>query len=336
MFSWAGASQFEGGDVSKFVGHGATGSGEFGSFLASVFGGDAENFVYTGLQDTPLGRLASFDFNVPLAKSHYRYSSLGKDYITVAYHGSFYADDESGELKRLDLQTSEFSTGDVCHVADSIDYGMATIGKNQFMLPTKSSMDVIYRNATESLNETTFSGCREYVGDSTIRFDVDDDGNTTGAVSKATLKPLPPHIHLRVHIEPTIDSATAAAGDPITGVVEGPVKEKGEVIVHAGDKLHGRLLRLEQTVGGVNSRWTVAILFETIERNGIEQKILLKPNDDGDRTPVYPSRIGRGSSVSPVTASLTAERPSGGGIFSFIESGNLILGKKFESEWETR
>jgi hypothetical protein len=335
MFSWAGASHFETGDVSQFVGHGATGSGEFGSFLASVFGGDAENFVYTGLQDTPLGRLASFNFNVPLSKSHYQYSSSGKSYITVAYHGSFYADDESGELKRLDLQTSEFSSGDVCHVADSIDYTMTKIGASQFMLPSKSSMDVIYRNATESLNETTFSGCREYVGDTTIRFDVDDDGNATGPVSKAALKPLPPHVRLRVHVDPPIDSATAAAGDQIIGVVEMPVKEKNEVIVHAGDKLHGRILRLDQTVGGLTPRWTVAILFETIERNGIEQKVLLKPSDDGDRTPLYPGR-GRGSTISPITTSLTAERPAGGGIFSFIESGNLVLGKKFESDWETR
>ena len=108
MFSWAGASQFDTGDVSQLVSRGATGSGEFGSFLNSIFGGDADRFVYTGLRDTPMGKLATFDFNVPLAKSHYQYSSTGKYYQTVGYHGSFYADPESGDVEKLALEAADF------------------------------------------------------------------------------------------------------------------------------------------------------------------------------------------------------------------------------------
>jgi hypothetical protein len=336
MFSWAGASKFEGGDVSQLVGRGATGSGEFGSFLASIFGGDAEDFVYRGLRDTPLGRLASFDFNVPLAKSHYRYSSGTNAYSTVAYKGSFFGDPDTGDLRKLELEAVDFPSHDVCHIADAIEYTRTTIGPNSFVLPKSSTMDVIYQNATESLNETMYSGCREYVGESTIRFDVDENGNTAESAAKREgLKPLPPKTRLRVRISPPVDSSTAAAGDSITGVIDAQVKDKGEVLVRVGDKLHGRLLRLEQTMGA-NPRWIVAILFETLERSGIEQPVNLHAVDDGDRTPLPPSRIGRGYS-SPVTGgSLTSERPAGGGIFSFIEFGNLVLGQKFESEWETR
>ncbi len=335
MFSWAGASKFESGEITSLIARGASGSGEFGSFLASVFGGDAEDFIYRGLADNALGRVASFDFTVPLAKSHYRYSSSGKAYTTVGYRGSFFADPETADLRELDLEATDFPVSDgVCRVEDKIEYARTQIGANTFMLPHNSSMDVVYSNSTESLNETTFSGCREYVGESTIRFDVDENGNTADTAKRPELKPLPPKTHLRVRIDPPVNSDKAAAGDPITGVVTNPVKEKGEVIVKAGDKLHGRIVRLEQDMGNL-PRWTVAILFETLERNGIEQKVSLKPDDDGDRSPSG-SPNGRGR-ISPVAAnSIRSERPAGGGIFSFQEFGNLVLGPKFESEWETQ
>ncbi len=338
MFSWAGASQFETGDINSMVARGASGSGEFGSFLASVFGGDAEGFLYRGLKDTPLGRLAVFDFNVPFAKSHYRYTT-GKGYAIAAYHGSFYADSDSADLKELDLEANEFPPGEqVCRVGDTIQYARTTFGKNSFLLPNTSAMDVIYRNSTESLNETSFANCREYVGESTIRFDVDENGNVPEAEKRTELRPLPPKTRLRVRINPPVNSATAAAGDPIVGVVDAAVKVKGEVVVRVGDKLRGRIVRLEQTLGPT-PRWTVAILFEAIERNGFEQTVSLKPIDDGDRSPVGPVGGGGrrgGFTAAPPPGTITNERPAGGGIFSFAESGNLVLGQKFESEWESR
>jgi hypothetical protein len=338
MFSWAGASQFESGDITQLVGHGATGTGEFGSFLAGVFGDEAEGFLYKGLRDMPFGRVASYDFTVPLAKSRYQYTSNSKSYTTVGYYGSFFADPDSADLRELDIEATEFPpTDNVCRVEDKIQYARTQIGQNSYMLPKTSSMDVIYRNATESLNETSFAGCREYVGESTLRFDVDENGNTAEAAARPELRPLPPKIRLRVKMNPPVDSATSAAGDPITGVIEFAVKQKGETIVRAGDKLLGRVVRLEQTLMPA-PHWTVAVLFETIERNGIQEKVQLRPVDDGDRTGQLPVAVGRGglSMSVPSFGGIVSERPAGGGIYVFSESGNLVLGPKFESEWETR
>ena len=336
MFSWAGASQFESGDMSEVVSRGATGSGEFGSFLMSVFGGEAEGFLYRGLRDMPYGRVSSFDYTVPLAKSHYQYTT-GKGYTTAAYHGSFFVDPDTADLKELDIEADSFpGEEELCRVQDKIQYARTQIGQNSYALASNSSMDAIYRHGTESLNETVFSGCREYVGESTIRFDVDENGNTPESAKRAELKPLPVKTRLRVKISPPIDSATAAAGDPITGVIESAVKQKGVTLVNAGDKLRGRILRLEQTVIPT-PRWTVAILFETISRSGIEEKISLKPLDDGDRAPDVPQSMGRrGGAPAAVASNVTTERPAGGGIYTFSEPGNLVLGPKFESDWETR
>ena len=73
IFSWAGAGKFETHDVDKLVGDGASGSGEFGSFLASVFGGAPDAIRYAWLRND----LAQFEYNVPVAKSNYRYRTNG-------------------------------------------------------------------------------------------------------------------------------------------------------------------------------------------------------------------------------------------------------------------
>jgi hypothetical protein len=333
MYSWAGASKFDSEDISHIVARGTSGSGEFASFLTGVFGGDAEKFTYSGLKDLPIGRLAVFDFAVPVESSHYRYTVDAKGYATIGYRGSFFVDPATADLRELDVDVNEFpQTSGVCRVQDKIEYAQTKIGDDTFLLPSHSSMEVLYGNSTESSNETTFSGCREYVGDSTIRFDVDENGNTPDEVKRRELPPLPPKTRLRVRIDPPVDAATAAAGDPITGVVISTVKEKGVVLVNAGDKLKGRIVRLEQTVRP-EPQWTFAIVFGTLERNGVEEKVSLKPDDDGDRSSMA-TMTGR---IHPQPArSITDERPAGGGIFSIRQSGDLVLGQKFVSEWETR
>jgi hypothetical protein len=60
------------------------------------------------------------------------------------------------------------------------------------------------------------------------------------------LKSLPAKTRVRVRIDPLISSDTGAAGDEITGLVDRDVKLKGQVVVRAPDKLHGRVLRFEQ------------------------------------------------------------------------------------------
>src|ERR1035441_2270332 len=73
IFSWAGAGKFESHDVGSIVGGGASGSGEFGGFLMSVFGNETDQIRYGGQRND----FAVFNFTVPLAKSGYRYRSNG-------------------------------------------------------------------------------------------------------------------------------------------------------------------------------------------------------------------------------------------------------------------
>ncbi|MDP9170230.1 MAG: hypothetical protein M3N54_06415 [Acidobacteriota bacterium] len=328
MFSWAGARSFESGDLSELTSSGSTGTGDFGAFLASVFGGYAQDFRYVGEQDTSLGRLAAFEYTVPLARSHYSYRTGNGGKGTIGYGGTFYAAPATADLKRLVVDARDFSSGEVCHVLDTMDYATVKIGAGDFLLPNVSRMVVLYRNGEETANETHYSGCHEFTGETTIRFDDPDEPNTPAAVTKLALKALPPRTQIKVKIDPPIDSATAAAGDPITGLVEHDFKQGGKVIVRASDRLHGRLLRLEQFMFP-EPHWVVAIRFEAIEREGVEQPVELRPLDDGDRSPPRTSRSRAGRIPLP-------ERPARSGIFVLPGLGNLVLDQKFHSEWETK
>ena len=240
----------------------------------------------------------------------------------------------TAELKRLVVDATEFPSGDVCRVYDTMDYTRVKIGSGDFLLPDVSRMTVLYRNGEESQNETHYSSCHEFTGESTIRFDDADEPTSPSAVAKEALRALPPRTQIRVKIDPPVNSETAAAGDPITGVVEHEVKEKGQVVVRTTDRLHGRVLRLEQFLVP-SPHWIVAIRFDSIERDGVEQSVTFRPLDDGDRSPPPLQQFGRRMVQSAPRTDLP-ERPPGAGIFAFASIGNLVLDQKFHSAWETK
>jgi hypothetical protein len=299
MFSWAGAGKFETDSLEKLVGTGSTGSGDFASFLTSVFRVGPDTVRYLGIQNDS----AVFEYNVSLARSHYTYTTRGRQ-NTIGYGGSFHVDPIDGELQRLIVETEAFPAGEqACQATDVMDYHTVKIGSGEFMLPEVSTMNVLFQSGGESRNETRYSDCREYVGESTIRFD--DVETTAGtANSKAPLRPLPPGLRLQVALSSPIHGETAAAGDAVTGIVLHDIKDKSAgVLVHEKDRVHGRILRIEQEFLP-SPRWTVVLRFETIERNGAEQPVTLEQ--------------------------------VGGNEFHFPVHGALALDSKFHSEWQTR
>ena len=302
-FSWAGARQFETSRVDDLVKSGATGSGEFVSYLTSVFGADTDSVTYLGQ--------SLFGFNVPLAKSHYTYSTNGPD-RTAAYHGSFVVDPATAELKRLTVVADQFPSGDdVCRVEDNMDYHRVKIGNGDFLLPAAATMDVLFGDGIESVNEIGYSDCHEYAGEATIRFD--DDASAPGSPKKegpapasaAAARQLPAGLRFRIGLTSPIRSETAAAGDAVTGVILHEIKDrKLGIIAREKDVVHGRILQLEQHMYPL-PRWLLSIRFDTLEHDGVEQPLALK------------SRERRG-------------------IFVFAQAGNIVIDQSFHSEWETR
>src|SRR5580698_9623717 len=294
-FSWAGARRFETSHVDELVKSGATGSGEFVSYLMSVFGNDTDSIGWLGQ--------SLFAFNVPLEKSHYRYRTSGPE-RTTGFHGTFLVDPASAELKRLTVVADEFPTREAaCRVEDTMDYHRVKIGNGDFLLPEAATMDVLFNEGIESVNEIGYSDCHEYAGESSIHFD--DDAAPDPAQPAAPARQLPPNLRFRIGLTSPIHSETAAAGDAVTGVILHEVKDrKLGIVARENDIVHGRILQLEQHMYPF-AGWVLAIRFDTLEHAGVEQPLVLKSKERS-------------------------------GTFVFAQAGNIVIDRSFQSEWETR
>jgi hypothetical protein len=301
MFSWAGAGRFETDALEKLVPGGVSGSGDFIGFMASIFGGEAVTVRYTGLA----GDQARFEYDVPQARSHYQYRSDGGQKIT-GYGGAFFLDPDDAELMKLVVDTAPFPAGEpLCQVEDTMNYQRIRIGSGDFLLPEVASMDVMYRSGDEAMNETHYSDCHEFTGESTIHFDDVDTSAGAAPAASGALAPLPAKLRLRIGFTKPIDGETAAAGDPVVGVLLEDAKDKARgVVAHRNDRVYGRIVRFEQHVIP-NPRWIVQIKFDRIERSGVQQ---------------------------PVNLALLGNEP----FLTFPERGNLVIDQTFHSDWETR
>lgn len=338
MFSFAGANRFDSESIEGLALSGATSSGDFGTFLASVFGADAEQFRYVGEKEIPLGTYAAYEYTVPVGKSHYSYKNGRGGGGVIGYYGTFFAAPGPALLRRLVVEADRFPTGEICRMRDTLDYTRLKVGSGDFLIPEVSTMEILHRDGEETRNETHYSNCHEFTGESTIRFDDPDeaaDPKSAANAAKAALRALPSKTRVTVKIDPPVNSDTAAAGDPITGVVEHEVRQKGQVVFRTTDRLQGRLLQLEQAMLP-QPRWTVAIRFDSVSRDGVEEPVTFRPVDDGDRTPEPPRMMGRRMQPMPGRTVPVTSRPPGAGVFLFTQAGRLALDAKFHSQWEVK
>jgi hypothetical protein len=210
----------------------------------------------------------------------------------------------------ITVVADQFPPGDeVCRVEDNMDYHRVKIGNGDFLLPEAATMDVLFSEGIESVNEISYSDCHEYAGRATIRFD--DDAVAIGAPKSegpqpaAPARQLPPGLRFRIGLASPLRSETAAAGDAVTGVILHEVKDrKLGLIARENDVVHGRILQLEQHMYPFQ-RWLLAIRFDTLEHDGAEQPLALKPRERG-------------------------------GTFVFAQVGDVVIDQSFHSEWETR
>lgn len=321
IFSWAGARKFEAHDVAGVVGNGATSSGDFGAFLGSVFGGAPDAIRLLGISNG----LALFEYNVPRDKSGYRFRANGSA-RNRAFNGSFDVDPATGALKQMTVETEDFDRNDnVCRIQHTMKYAPVKISDSDFLLPEVTTLEGLYRDGSIALNETHYSACRAYVGESTISFgDAEPAGGQAAAESAS--RPLPPNVRVAIGLSKPIDTATAAAGDPVEGILLQNAVDKQAVVAKANARVYGRILRLELDLDSP-PRWTVGLRFDTIVRDGIEQAISLNPLDDGVRSA---QRL----KLRPNGA--VADKPQGSGLFIFPGSVDFVLDQKFHSEWQTR
>ncbi|MBZ5621059.1 MAG: hypothetical protein LAQ69_20375 [Acidobacteriia bacterium] len=278
IYSWANSSEFDSRQIHQIVGEGATSTGEFGTFLSDIFDNPGTKFSYEREASAGGRALLEFSYRVPVQASHYRVRAdlgLGQgadSWHTTGYEGSFSIDPESMELVRLTIQTDRLPpTTEICQATTALEYQRVRIGAEDVLLPRSSQLHIVSRNARETINVTTFSGCRQYGAESTLRFgDEPADANSGGKDAAAARVPLPAWLPITLALVAPIDTGAAAAGDLVTARVAQAVRAPNSktILVPAGATVLGRITTMEHHLTPKNY-FLIGMAFDTLEVNGV-------------------------------------------------------------------
>ncbi len=255
MFAWPGSKKFESDDLRSLISSGAYGNGNFALFARAVFLTSAPTFVYRGEEPIQGRNLLRYDFRVTRISSGYQIRVSDHEAI-VPYHGSFWADPKTLDAARLEVFGDDIPTElGLTYSSDRIDYARAHIGDEDFLLPSESELEMRLLTGEENRNFVRFSACRQYTGESVLRFD-----DPTVAADPSQKPPdeeivLPEGLEVRVALSDDINLTSAAAGDEVHASLASDVKLKGKILAAKGALVLGRISRLErypsQTVVGI-------------------------------------------------------------------------------------
>jgi hypothetical protein len=336
LYSWPGSSRIASEHVQDFAGEGVFQTGAFGPFLINVFSIPGVRFWSEGTTRINGQEVRQYRYLVPMEASHYRIAAGGATRV-VPYDGRFWLDPETGDLRRLLVRTGELSrsTGN-CEAATTVDFGLMRIGGHESLVSQKSVLHVVRRDAVEEENVTTYSGCHEFLGESTVHFGdtaaAGGKAEAPGAVaktaeSKGRKKSFPPGVRLTIRFEAAIDSTTSAAGDLVAAVArQKESRPKRQVLPDAGAPLRCRLTRLENNFR--TAHMNVSIACDAVELSGQWipfAAVTDKPLDLLDAM--------KKKGTDDVTVTRGRRSSARGATFAFPMEGTRTVVGPFSSEW---
>lgn len=313
IFSWAGARQFQSEDLEKIVGAGMAGTGDFGPFLISIFGGSASKQEYLGLEPDKGRDLAVYRYHVPISTSHYQMKTglQPEDRATMAYQGKFWIDPQNAELSRMTIEVpNPPRESQICRIETTIDYQRARIGRSDFLLPQLTVLKMWDMEGERHENRIEYATCHEFQSESVFRTDLE----TSAGAAEMPKSPvaIPAGITIKIVLRSKIDAESSFAGDAIEGLLLTAIGS----LVPKGALVHGRIVRFEQEHQPSNY-YALGLKFHSIEVNGSEVPLTLKS-------------VTRGKQI--LTGPIEEDR--GIGMFMF-KTDRLALDQKFVSEWRT-
>ncbi len=250
IYAWPGAARISNERIEEMAGGGPLGSGPFGPFLLDIFTNPGVEFQYLGEREHRF----EYRYRVPVEASHYRVQA-GTKWRVTAYDGAFLLEPATAALKQLAVRTLELPPDtSSCEATTSMQFESLRIGAGEYLIPSQTTLEVIGRDAGRTENSTVYSACREFRGESVVRFDDTPPVETntsqrTGALLLAT----------------EIDTSRAAAGDAVSATLEKPLIDPvtGRVMAPAGALARGRITHLEHHLAR-DDYFLVGLTFDTL------------------------------------------------------------------------
>lgn len=244
LHAWPGSRKFETDDP---VSSGLSSNGEFAMHVKSVFLNNVADIRFVGKEDL-LGRPAiKYTFRISSMVSGWRLT-FGSVTATIGEQGTFWADPQTYELLRLDINGDDFPPNMAVEgVMTRMDFGRVRIGKDYVLAPQAAELLITEASGAQSRNQMEFTQCRQFHAESAISFDAPAAaGSDPEAVTEIEL---PAGLTLKLDLDSPVDSDTSMTGDPVTAIVSAPVEVKGQVVFPKGALAHGRIRRMERYEG---------------------------------------------------------------------------------------
>ena len=342
MYSWAGEGRFHDEELHQLIRSGYIASGGFSGFLGSVFGNEGTTFSYRGATRVEGRQLQEYGFRIPLERSQYRFGRRD-NLLIVAYDGTFWLDPQTADLVRLVVRVIDppVETG-ACSSTNTLEYGHTRIHDTDFLLPKEIRFETLDMAGVEARNRTLFSGCHEFLGESTLQFGAPDPARVSPP-APATTPPLdlPSGLPFTIAFTEAIDTRVAASGDRVGAKLTSSIVDtSGRVLLAAGTPLTVRILQIERNTHPDANRtgWpaiSLMMLFrlETANVGGTVRRMTAIPTE-------------RAQSFAKGKGTLTQNRPlgtldsimSGPGVamVRFLDVPNhYVIKAGTESKWTT-
>ena len=260
LFAWPGEGAFKEREVGEFAKRGAFGTGNFATHLANALNPNGVVYTVNPVEEFAGRKAYRIGYQIPAARKPYRIK-IDVQIADPGVKGQFWVDANTLDVLRLEFSLQEIPEGFPLSTAgEFVEYERVRIGGGDFLLPQKAQLELQHTDTSLEQNRTTFSFCRQYAGESVIRFEGLAD-ETEVAKAPEEIK-IPSKLQINVELRTPIDSFKVAIGDQLEAIVSKPAKIKGEVVIPKGAVITGRVTRLERMQAGQPQNALFVVGFE--------------------------------------------------------------------------
>ena len=211
------------------------------------------------------------------------------------------------------------------------------LGSADFLLPSEVRLSIVHADGTVAENRIRYSACREFRSESRLLLESPLEPDPPRPVREERFA-LPPGLPFTLVFTQPIDTAIAAAGDPIKARLKTPIRDRSsKVLVPEGAPVAGRIVSLRRSYAGrkagvERSSLVVTIALETLETEGIARPLKAAFAAGPGRFVKLTGPL----SVRVDIGSLDRSRNSDAGVFEFSDvDPDYVVGSGLESNWQT-
>ena len=243
IFSWHGGSKFSSAGVNDVVRSGPISSGSFVGYLRNIF--FTQGVAISLNKGESNDKAYRFRYYVPLNSSGYHVRGRKGNFL-APYHGTFVIRADTFQLQSLSVDAGEIpKAAEVCSANSEISYQNVEIAGKSLLIPKSFQLHMLNMTALDTFSQSEYTQCREFRGESTLRFDWDDSAqeHSARAVHDEWLRA---GTELHVRLSTVIDDQNSFTGDPVGGVLLNPVRvENLKITVPKGAVVSGVVSRME-------------------------------------------------------------------------------------------